>query len=109
MRNRAGMKRVVLSGVGVEIPEASISNEELVDSFNVWVDRENATRCLNGAPLLQKSDSDFIVYASGVRNRHVLVRDGILDPAEIGGGAYPGWLVRQSRSCLCSAVRPAWS
>ena len=80
MRNRAGMKRVVLSGVGVEIPEASISNEELVDSFNVWVDRENATRCLNGAPLLQKSDSDFIVYASGVRNRHVLVRDGILDP-----------------------------
>jgi beta-ketodecanoyl-[acyl-carrier-protein] synthase len=28
---------------------------------------------------LAKSDSDFIVYASGVKNRHVLVREGILD------------------------------
>ena len=33
-----------------------------------------------GEPLLQKSDTDFILYASGVKERHVLVHDGILDP-----------------------------
>ncbi|MCC2689388.1 MAG: fabH 1 [Rhizobiaceae bacterium] len=74
------MNRVVISGVGTEIPQASISNEELVASFNLWVDRENERRRATGGDPLQKSDSEFIVYASGVRNRHVLVLDGILDP-----------------------------
>ena len=38
------MKRVIISGVGVEIPEASITNEELVASFNAWADLENERR-----------------------------------------------------------------
>jgi len=74
------MKRVAISGIGVEIPEAVISNEELVASFNLWVDRENAKRARTGEEPLAKSDSDFIVYASGVKQRHVLERNGILDP-----------------------------
>lgn len=74
------MNRVVISGIGTEIPEASISNDELVASFNTWVERENRRRLATGAEPLQKSDSDFIVYASGVKTRHVLVLDGILDP-----------------------------
>jgi len=75
------MNRVLLSGIGVFIPEASISNEELVASYNAFVEAENARRRASGtAEMLQKSDSDFIVYASGVKNRHVLEPDGILDP-----------------------------
>jgi beta-ketodecanoyl-[acyl-carrier-protein] synthase len=74
------MNRVAISGVGVEIPEARITNEELVASFNAWVERENKTRQAAGEALLQKSDTDFIVYASGVQERHVLERSGILDP-----------------------------
>lgn len=74
------MKRVIISGIGVSIPEASISNEELVASFNAWVDAENPRREAAGEPLLQKSDVAFIEYASGVKSRHVLVHDGILDP-----------------------------
>jgi beta-ketodecanoyl-[acyl-carrier-protein] synthase len=74
------MHRVIISGVGVVIPEASITNEELVDSFNIWVDAENARREATGEEKLAKSDTDFIVYASGVKKRHVLVLDGILDP-----------------------------
>ncbi|HTV67306.1 MAG TPA: beta-ketoacyl-ACP synthase III [Rhizobiaceae bacterium] len=73
------MNRVAISGVGVEIPEATITNEELVASFNEWVDRENAKRQQAGQPLLQKSDNDFIVYASGVKERHVYEPTGILD------------------------------
>jgi beta-ketodecanoyl-[acyl-carrier-protein] synthase len=77
------MNRVMISGIGVEIPEASITNEELVASFNAYVDAENATRRETGEALLQKSDTDFIVYASGVKTRHVLTLDGILDPARM--------------------------
>jgi beta-ketodecanoyl-[acyl-carrier-protein] synthase len=74
------MYRAAISGIGVEIPEARITNEELVASFNAWVDKENVGRAAAGEPLLQKSDTDFILYASGVKERHVLVLDGILDP-----------------------------
>lgn len=74
------MKRVIISGIGVEIPDASISNEELVESFNTWADGENARRRETGEALVARSDSNFIVEASGVRHRHVLERTGILDP-----------------------------
>lgn len=74
------MHRATIAGIGVEIPEARITNEELVASFNAWVDKENVGRAAAGEPLLQKSDTEFILYASGVRERHVLVLDGILDP-----------------------------
>jgi beta-ketodecanoyl-[acyl-carrier-protein] synthase len=77
------MNRVIISGIGAEIPEASITNEELVTSFNEWVDAENPARAARGEPPLQKSDSDFIVYASGVQTRHVIERDGILDPTRM--------------------------
>ncbi len=73
------MHRAIISGIGIEIPEATITNDELVASFNAWTDKENVGRVAQGLEPLSRSDTDFIVYASGVRNRHVLVRDGILD------------------------------
>ncbi len=73
------MKRVIISGIGVSIPEASISNEELVDCFNAWVDRENPKRVARGEEPLLKSSADFIYHASGIKRRHVHTRDGILD------------------------------
>lgn len=73
------MQRVIISGIGVTIPEAVISNEELVDSFNAWVERENPRRAAQGLEPLQKSSADFIHHASGIRRRHVHTRDGILD------------------------------
>ncbi|TIL81503.1 MAG: beta-ketoacyl-ACP synthase III, partial [Mesorhizobium sp.] len=77
------MHRVIISGIGVEIPEPSITNEELVDSFNAWVEMENVRRQASGETLLQKSDSAFIVHASGVQTRHVIEREGILDPTRM--------------------------
>jgi beta-ketodecanoyl-[acyl-carrier-protein] synthase len=74
------MHRVMISGIGVLIPEASITNEQLVASFNTYVDAENARREGTGEPALSKSAEDFIVYASGVKTRHVHTLDGILDP-----------------------------
>lgn len=74
------MNRVVIGGIGVEIPAASISNEDLIESFNRWVDLENARRQGTGEEPLRKSNADFIVHASGVLSRHVHTLEGILDP-----------------------------
>jgi beta-ketodecanoyl-[acyl-carrier-protein] synthase len=74
------MHRVMISGIGVVIPEASISNEELAASYNAYVDAENARRRETGEPPLAKSDPDFIEHASGVRSRHVHTLAGILEP-----------------------------
>jgi beta-ketodecanoyl-[acyl-carrier-protein] synthase len=73
------MNRVIISGIGVEIPEASISNDDLVASFNAWVERENVGRVAAGEPPLQGSSAQFIEHASGIRERHVHSPEGILD------------------------------
>jgi beta-ketodecanoyl-[acyl-carrier-protein] synthase len=73
------MKRVIISGLGVNIPDAVITNEELVDSFNSWVAQENAVRQPLGQELLQGSSAEFIYHASGIKRRHVHSPDGILD------------------------------
>jgi beta-ketodecanoyl-[acyl-carrier-protein] synthase len=75
------MTRAVLTGTGLYTPEHAIDNDALVASFNAWVDAENARRAEAGiAQRLAPSSSDFIVRASGIRNRHVLDAEGILDP-----------------------------
>lgn len=78
------MKETVISGTGLYTPEHSISNEELVDSFNTYVDnfnRDNAGAIAAGelAPL-QHSSAPFIEKASGIKSRYVMNKTGILDP-----------------------------
>jgi len=73
------MKRVVISGIGAEIPAASISNDELVAVFNSWVERENAGRVTRGEEPLPGSTSAFIEHASGIRARRLLYPEGVLD------------------------------
>lgn len=78
------MTKIVLSGSGVYAPPFSISNEELVDSFNAYVhkfNKDNAAKIESGelAPL-QESSAEFIEKASGIKSRYVLDREGILDP-----------------------------
>jgi len=80
MLRREGFGRVCVSGLGVEIPPAVISNEELVESFNRWAAAENTRRAARGEEPLPLSDADFILHASGIKQRHVYEREGILDP-----------------------------
>jgi beta-ketodecanoyl-[acyl-carrier-protein] synthase len=74
------MNRVIISGIGVEIPPHSIGNDELVACFNGWVERENVVRQRQGLALLAGSSAEFIAHASGILSRRVHTRDGILDP-----------------------------
>lgn len=79
------MKRVVISGVGAVVPETSISNDQLVATFNEWVDLENIARGKRGEELLGHSSSEFIEKASGIKNRRVLFPDGVLDVERMAG------------------------
>lgn len=74
------MNRVAISGIGVEIPAGKVTNDELVASFNAWVDAENKRSEVTGKAPLQHSSSQFIEHASGIKTRHMLDRDGVLDP-----------------------------
>ena len=77
------MVRVQISGTGLFTPKESISNEELVSSFNKFVDEyndSNKERILKGeVSALEKSNADFIEKASGVKSRYVQDKSGILD------------------------------
>ncbi len=74
---------VAITGTGLYTPPQSISNDELVACYNAYVERynrEHAAAIAEGRlAALAPSSSEFIVKASGIRSRHVVDRDGILD------------------------------
>ena len=70
--------RPVISATGLFTPSESISNEELVASFNAFVDRHNAAN--PDAEPLAYSSVEFIEKASGIKARHVMSKAAILDP-----------------------------
>ncbi len=78
------MTDVVISATGLYTPPNKISNEELVASFNAYVDKfnkENADDISNGSiHALEKSSAEFIEKASGIKSRFVIDKEGILDP-----------------------------
>lgn len=78
------MTKVVISGTGLWTPPNSISNEELVESFNAYVRRyneqhQNEIQQGELEPLMESS-ADFIEKASGIRSRFVVDKEGVLDP-----------------------------
>ncbi len=68
----------VISATGLFTPADSINNEELVASFNAYVDRYNAAH--PDAEALAHSSVEFIEKASGIKSRHVIDKKAILDP-----------------------------
>jgi len=77
------MYRVQISGTGLFTPSESISNAELVDSYNKFVDEHNnehQKKIESGSiQPLEKSSVEFIEKASGVKSRFVQNKSGILD------------------------------
>jgi len=78
------MAAMALSGTGLFTPAASISNDELVATFNEYVRRHNKAHAQAIAEgkvtALQESSTDFVTKASGIENRYVMDKAGILDP-----------------------------
>ncbi len=78
------MATPVITGTGLWTPPHSISNAELVASFNAWADRWNTDHAAEiAAGTVQakpQSSVEFIEKASGIRARHVVDKSGPLDP-----------------------------
>ncbi|MEL7444487.1 MAG: beta-ketoacyl-ACP synthase III [Pseudomonadota bacterium] len=76
--------RPVISSTGLFTPEESITNEELVASFNDFVDRHNARNAdaiaAGQEVALEHSSVEFIEKASGIKARHVMSKAPIIDP-----------------------------
>ncbi|PXX37304.1 beta-ketoacyl-ACP synthase III [Undibacterium pigrum] len=77
------MSKVVISGTGLYTPSQSISNEELIASFNAYVQQhntQNAAAIASGEVVaLEESSVAFIEKASGIKSRFVMNKEGVLD------------------------------
>lgn len=77
------MVDVVISGTGLYVPEEKITNEELVEAFNQHVDQFNAEHKADIEagliPAKQHSSAEFIEKASGIRERHMVDVQGVMD------------------------------
>src|SRR5690606_34528034 len=76
-----------ITGTGLFHPENVITNEELVESLNAYVElfnHENADKIAAGEVEARRgSSADFIEKASGVQRRYVSEKSGILDPKRL--------------------------
>lgn len=102
------MSSVVISATGLYTPEKSISNDELVVSYNQYVERfnqEHASGIENGdIKSLTLSNSAFIEKASGIKSRFVLAKENILDPEIMSPEFVPREDSEMSLMCEISIV-----
>lgn len=75
---------ICITATGLHIPPYSISNDELVATFNQYVDRYNSEHAAaieaGTCEALEHSSAEFIEKVSGIKSRYVVEKDGILDP-----------------------------
>ena len=74
----------VISATGLFTPPESITNAELVESFNTYVERFNQRHAdeiaAGTVTALAPSSVEFIEKASGIKARHVMSKAPLLDP-----------------------------
>ncbi len=85
--NKHSTPRVVISGTGLYQPPHVITNAELVQAYNAYADlqnQHNASRIEAGeVPALVHSSVEFIEKASGIKQRYVIDKVGVLDPTRM--------------------------
>ena len=79
------MYQPAITGSGVFTPEQVITNDELVEAFNAYATAFNETNAaaIAAGTVEAKglSSPEFIVSASGIEQRYVMDKTGVLDPA----------------------------
>ena len=77
------MSDVVISGTGLFTPPHVVTNEELVQAYNGYADSYNAanSKAIDSGKkdMLNYSSCEFIEKASGIKQRYVMIKEGILD------------------------------
>ncbi len=81
------MQSVVISGTGLYTPPHVITNEELVESYNAYADLFNEQRAADieagTVAAVPHSSVEFVEKASGIKQRFVMNKDGVLDPTRM--------------------------
>jgi beta-ketodecanoyl-[acyl-carrier-protein] synthase len=81
---QASFPAVVISGTGIYRPPHVITNAELVEAFNAYADRQNALHAdaiaRGERQPITHSSVEFIEKASGIKQRYVIDKAGVLDP-----------------------------
>jgi beta-ketodecanoyl-[acyl-carrier-protein] synthase len=80
----AALPKAVIVATGLYTPPFSVSNTELVEAFNAYVERFNAANAeaiaAGEVVALAPSSPEFIEKASGIKARYVMNKSGIVDP-----------------------------
>ncbi len=78
------MHQAVIAATGLYTPPHSLSNAELVQTFNAYVERFNAANAdaiaAGEVAALTPSSVEFIEKASGIKSRFVMNKSGLVDP-----------------------------
>ena len=78
------MHQAVIAATGLYTPPHSLSNTELVETFNTYVERFNAANAeaiaAGEVDALTPSSAEFIEKASGIKSRFVIDKSGLVDP-----------------------------
>ena len=79
------MPTPVLSTTGLFTPPHTITNAELVESYNAYATAENSANAdaivAGSTEPLAMSSTEFIEKASGIKSRYVMDKAGVIDPA----------------------------
>jgi beta-ketodecanoyl-[acyl-carrier-protein] synthase len=78
------LPQAVIAATGLYTPPQSLSNAELVETFNAYVERFNAANAqaiaAGEVAALTPSSVEFIEKASGIKSRYVVDKSGLVDP-----------------------------
>ena len=78
------LPQAVIAATGLYTPPFSLSNAELVETFNAYVERFNAANAdaiaAGEVAALTPSSVEFIEKASGIKARYVVDKTGLVDP-----------------------------
>ena len=81
------MHNIHIAGTGIWYPDNLITNDELVSSYNSYVDEFNEKNHFDidsgNIELMPHSSTEFIEKASGIETRYVIDKEGILDPSRM--------------------------
>ncbi len=76
-------KKIIISGAGLWKPQHIITNDELVEAYNGYANKFNASHSkeieLGTVEPKPLSSSEFIEKASGIKARYAYIKEGILD------------------------------
>jgi beta-ketodecanoyl-[acyl-carrier-protein] synthase len=78
------LPHAVIAATGLYTPPQSLSNAELVETFNAYVARHNEANAeaiaAGEIAALTPSSVEFIEKASGIKSRYVVDKSGLIDP-----------------------------